>query len=92
MCFSFLINLIKLQIIKDTQHIIDKKHGIIDIIIIIKGDISIIILSFSVQFEISLSSVIFIIFIYILLNGIYGYFLIRGWFVSFIRLGFVAII
>ena len=64
----FLINLIKLQIINDTQHIIDKKHGIIDIIIIIKGDIPIKVLSTVQLLEDISSSVTFIIFIYVLFN------------------------
>ena len=62
----------------DKQHIIDKKHGIIDIIRTIKGDISFIVLSSLVQIQISLSSEISVIFSYILLNLILGYFLING--------------
>ena len=63
----------------DKQHIIDKAQGMIDIIKN-KGDISkIISLSSFVQLHNDiLSSVIFIIFIYILLNLILGYFLIKG--------------
>ena len=51
---------------RDKQHIIDKKHGIIDIIIIIKGDISnIVLLSSFVQLHNELlSSIISVIFIY----------------------------
>ena len=77
--YFLLINtLIKPYDKSDKQHIIDKAHGMIDIIIIIKGDISINEFS-SVQLHIViLSSVIFIIFIYILLNSILGYFLIKG--------------
>ena len=81
---------------KDRQHIIDKKHGIIDIIIIIKGDISINEFSSVQLLDNILSSVIFIIFIYILLNGICGYFLIKrlSIFLSIvlIKRGFLAII
>ena len=60
------------------QHIFDKAHGIIDIIIIIKGDISINEFSSVQLLIVILSSVIFIIFIYILLNLILGYFRIKG--------------
>ena len=64
--YFLLINtLIKPYDKNDKQHINDKAHGIIDIIIIIKGDISINEFS-SVQLLIDvLSSVIFVIFIYI---------------------------
>ena len=63
----------------DKQQIIDKAHGMIDIIKK-KGDFSkIISLSSFVQLHnVILSSVISVIFIYILLNLILGCFLIKG--------------
>ena len=63
----------------DKQHIIDKAHGMIDIIKN-KGDISkIISLSSFVQLHnVILSSTLSVISIYILLNLIFAYFLIKG--------------
>ena len=77
--FLFINTLVKPYDKNDLQHNIETAHGIIAIIKN-KGDISIIIsLSSFVQIHNDiLSSVIFIIFIYILLNLILGYFLIRG--------------
>ena len=78
--FILLINpLIKLYDKNDKQHIIETAHSIIAIIKN-KGDISkIISLSSFVQLHNDiLSSVISVIIIYILLNLILGYFLIKG--------------
>ena len=77
--YLLLINtLIKPYDKNNKQHIIDKAHGIIAIIKN-KGDISNNILSSSVQLHNDiLSSVISVIFVYILLNLILGYFLIKG--------------
>ena len=63
----------------DKQHIIDNPHGMIDNIKN-RGDIpKVIILSSFVQLlNDVLSSTISVIFIYILLNLILGYFLIKG--------------
>ena len=77
--FLMINTLIKPYDKNDKQYIIERAHGIIAIIKN-KGDISKIILSSSsVRLNNDfLSSVIFIIFIYILLNLILAYFRIRG--------------
>ena len=81
MTFYFLLikTLIKPYDKNDKQHIIDEAHGMIDITKN-KGDISkIITLSSFVQLHNDiLSSTISVISIYILLNLILGYFLIKG--------------
>ena len=63
----------------DKQHIIDKAHGMIDNIKN-KGDISKIISlsSFLQLHNVILSSAISVISVYILLNLIFAYFLIKG--------------
>ena len=76
--FLLIMTLINPYDKNDKQHIIERAHGIIDIIIIIKGDISINKFSSVQLFDNILSSVIFIIFIYTLLNLILGYFRIKG--------------
>ena len=78
--YFLLINtLIKPYYKNEKQHIIDKAHGMIDNIKN-RGDISkIISLTSFVQLHNDvLSSTISVIFIYILLNLILGYFLIKG--------------